>query len=123
VADRFLPAHDARDEPRDDIDDDDGRGLSARQDVIADRDLLVDERRDDPLVDALVPAAQEDDPRTRRKLLGQPGIRLPACGEAGRPAPPTGPGRLPPPEDGSGPRPSLQASEEPVVDLPVPVCV
>ena len=50
----------------DGVDDDERRQLAAGQDVVADRELEVDERAD-PLVDALVARADEDEVRRRRR--------------------------------------------------------
>ena len=51
----------------DGVDDDEGRQLAAGQHVVADRELEVDQRPD-PLVDALVARADEDEVRSRREV-------------------------------------------------------
>jgi hypothetical protein len=78
-------------EARGRLDDDQGRQLSAGEDVIADGDLLVHRTKADPLVDPFIPAAEEDNPpsfgrQPPGRLLGEP---LPLGGEEDHP------GRIP----------------------------
>ena len=60
---RLLAAERARQPPHDGIDEHDRGQLAAGEDVVADADLVVDEVLADALVDALVVAAEEDQPR------------------------------------------------------------
>ena len=58
-------AHDAGDEAHASVEQGERGDLAARQDVVADRDLLEPTRGDDPLVDALEAPANERDARAR----------------------------------------------------------
>ena len=116
-------------QPDDRVDDDERRQLAAGQDVVADRQLEVDERAD-PLVDALVARADEDEVRSaRRGRRPAPGGRPRRPGRAGSPSSParrsassaaaTGSGRriipAPPPYGASSTRPV--AAEAPVAQV------
>ena len=72
---RLVVAHHAGDQAGDGLDDRDGGHLAAGQHEVAERQLAVDQVVGDPLVDALVAAAEQREPRR------------------GRPAPPPRPGR------------------------------
>src|SRR5215210_1007604 len=64
------------------------RELAAREDVAADRDLVRAEVVDDPLVEALVAAAQEGHPRLGRQLGGERVVEQPSARrERDHPAP------------------------------------
>ena len=70
-------------QPDDGVDDDERRQLAAGQHVVADRQLEVDQRAD-PLVDALVARADEDEMRSRRRGRRRaPGGRPRRPGRAG----------------------------------------
>ena len=57
---RFLAAQRARQPPDDGIDDDCGRRLASREDVISDADLVLHQVRSHPLVHSLVVAAEQN---------------------------------------------------------------
>ncbi len=63
----FAIAHHARQEPHNSIEQHDGRSLSARQDVIADRNFLEIARFNDALIHAFETTAQND----RARPVGQ----------------------------------------------------
>src|SRR4051794_6300716 len=69
VLHRVLTSDDAGNEPRHRLEHDESGNLSAREHVIADRDLLRGGALDDALVDPLVAAGDQDEPWLCRKLL------------------------------------------------------
>ena len=72
---RLGVAHEAREQPDDRLGDREGGDLAAVEDVVAERDLAHRAERggvlDDPLVDALVAAAREDQVLVRAQLVGE----------------------------------------------------
>src|SRR4029077_13393125 len=54
----------------DHIDQHHGRDLAAAENIVADRNLAAGQRSADPIIDALVAAANDDDSRLGRKLFG-----------------------------------------------------
>jgi len=78
-ADARRIADDSRDETRHGLDDGERGGLSAREDEVPDRKLLVEEAGlPRPLVDPFVPAADESDPRPRGELAREGSIEAAA---------------------------------------------
>src|SRR5580700_7050348 len=67
---RFLAAEGTRQEPRNRIDHHQRGQLAARQNIIADRPLLVDLGLDEALVDPFVAAGHEDQTRPNAGLAG-----------------------------------------------------
>jgi hypothetical protein len=59
-----------RQQARDRVDQDQRRELTARQNVVADRDLIRDQMRANAFVHTLVAAAEQGDPFVARQLLG-----------------------------------------------------
>src|SRR4051812_2420898 len=69
LVDRALGiTQDAGHQPHDGIDDDHGRDLAPRKYIVADRETLGAERVEDPLVEPLITAADQDQPRLPRQL-------------------------------------------------------
>ena len=69
VAGRVWISENAWQQTDDGIDDDGGAELSAREDVVADRDLVIAEQIADALVDPLIAAADEDDAIEGREVV------------------------------------------------------
>src|SRR5213082_264470 len=68
----------AGDQAADRVDEHHRRDLAAAQDVVADRDLVRGQARADLVVDALVAAADDDQPRLAGELRGQALVQAPA---------------------------------------------
>ena len=68
---RLLLADHAGDQPRDGLEHHERRKLSPGEHVVADRELLGRQSLDDPFVDALVPPADQHEPRLLRELASE----------------------------------------------------
>ena len=64
-----IPEH-TGDEPHNRIDHDGGSEGSIGEDIVTDGDFFIDERFDDPVVDALVVAAKENEVVAAREFHG-----------------------------------------------------
>src|SRR4029077_11745540 len=69
---RFVGPQHPADQPADRIDDYHRGELAAGQHVVANRDLLIDQVRGDPLIDALIPSTDQIDVIVAGKLAYQP---------------------------------------------------
>ena len=76
-----LVAEDAGEEAHDGVGEDDGGDGAVAEDVVADRDFIVDEGFGDPVVDAFVVAAEDDKVAGAGcVILGDALLELPALG-------------------------------------------
>src|SRR5216683_482057 len=69
---RFFGPQHPGDQPTDGVDHDHGGKFASRQHVVADGDLLVDQVRRDPLIDALIASADQVEVIVAGKLAYQP---------------------------------------------------